>query len=132
MKTSALSGLTPHLLSALRIAAALLFIAHGTVKLFGFPPGAPRPPLVLLSLLGAAGVIETIGGALMLVGLFTRPVAFVLSGQMAVAYFRQHAPGGAWPIVNGGELAVLFCFIWLLFVAAGPGPWSLDALRRRV
>jgi putative oxidoreductase len=132
MKTSALSGLTPHLLSALRIAAALLFIAHGTVKLFGFPPGAPRPPLVLLSLLGAAGVIETIGGALMLVGLFTRPVAFVLSGQMAVAYFRQHAPGGTWPIVNGGELAVLFCFIWLLFVAAGPGPWSLDALRRRV
>jgi putative oxidoreductase len=132
MKTSALSGLTPHLLSALRIAAALLFIAHGTVKLFGFPPGAPRPPLVLLSLLGAAGVIETIGGAMMLVGLFTRPVAFVLSGQMAVAYFRQHAPGGTWPIVNGGELAVLFCFIWLLFVAAGPGPWSLDALRRRV
>jgi len=123
--------LTPHVLSALRIAAALLFMAHGTVKLFGFPPGAPRPPLVLLSLLGAAGVIETIGGALMLVGLFTRPVAFVLSGEMAVAYFRQHAPGGTWPIVNGGELAVLFCFIWLLFVAAGPGPWSIDALRRR-
>ena len=131
MKTSGLSRLTPQVLSALRIAAALLFIEHGTVKLFGFPPGAPRPPLVLLSLLGAAGVIETIGGALVLVGLFTRPVAFVLSGEMAVAYFRQHAPGGTWPIVNGGELAVLFCFIWLLFVAAGPGPWSLDALRRR-
>ena len=131
MKTSGLSRLTPHVLSALRISAALLFIAHGTVKLFGFPPGTPRPPLVLLSLLGAAGVIETIGGALMLVGLFTRPVAFVLSGEMAVAYFRQHAPGGTWPIVNGGELAVLFCFIWLLFVAAGPGPWSIDALRRR-
>jgi len=131
MKTSGLSRLTPHVLSALRIAAALLFMAHGTVKMFGFPAGAPRPPLVLLSLLGAAGVIETIGGALMLVGLFTRPVAFVLSGEMAVAYFRQHAPGGTWPIVNGGELAVLFCFIWLLFVAAGPGPWSIDALRRR-
>ena len=131
MKTSGLSRLTPHVLSALRIAAALLFIAHGTAKLFGFPPGAPRTPLVLLSLLGAAGVIETIGGALMLVGLFTRPVAFVLSGEMAVAYFRQHAPGGTWPIVNGGELAVLFCFIWLLFVAAGPGPWSIDALRKR-
>jgi putative oxidoreductase len=131
MKTSGLSRLTPHLLSALRIAAAFLFIAHGTVKLFGFPPGAPRPPLALFSLLFAAGVIETIGGALMLIGLFTRPVAFLLSGEMAVAYFRQHAPGGRWPIVNGGELAVLFCFIWLLFVAAGPGPWSIDALRRR-
>jgi len=131
MKTSGLSRLTPHVLSALRIVAAFLFIAHGTSKLFGFPPGAPRPPLVVFSLLFAAGVIETMGGALMLIGLFTRPVAFVLSGEMAVAYFRQHAPGGSWPILNGGELAVLFCFIWLLFVAAGPGPWSVDALRRR-
>jgi putative oxidoreductase len=131
MKMSGLSRLTPHLLSALRIVAAFLFIAHGTSKLFGFPPGAPRPPLVVFSLLFAAGVIETMGGALMLIGLFTRPVAFVLSGEMAVAYFRQHAPGGSWPILNGGELAVLYCFIWLLFVAAGPGPWSIDALRRR-
>jgi putative oxidoreductase len=131
MKTSGLSRLTPHLLSALRIVAAFLFIAHGTSKLFGFPPGAPRPPLVVFSLLFAAGLIETMGGALMLIGLFTRPVAFVLSGEMAVAYFRQHAPGGSWPILNGGELAVLYCFIWLLFVAAGPGPWSIDALRRR-
>jgi putative oxidoreductase len=132
MKMSGLSRLTPHLLSALRIVAAFLFIAHGTSKLFGFPPGAPSPPLVVFSLLFAAGVIETMGGALMLIGLFTRPVAFVLSGEMAVAYFRQHAPGGSWPILNGGELAVLYCFIWLLFVAAGPGPWSIDALRRRV
>jgi putative oxidoreductase len=131
MKMSGLSRLTPHLLSALRIVAAFLFIAHGTSKLFGFPPGAPRPPLVVFSLLFAAGVIETMGGALMLIGLFTRPVAFVLSGEMAVAYFRQHAPGGSWPILNGGELAVLYCFIWLLVVAAGPGPWSIDALRRR-
>ena len=76
--------------------------------------------------MGAAGVIETVGGALMLLGLFTRPVAFVLSGQMAVAYFMRHAPGGMWPILNGGELAVLFCFLWLFFVAAGPGPWSID------
>jgi len=129
MKMSGLSRLTPHLLSALRIAAAFLFIAHGTQKLFGFPGGGS--PFRLVTLLGAAGAIETVGGVLMLVGLFTRPVAFVLSGEMAVAYFIRHAPGGRWPIVNGGELAVLFCFIWLLFVAAGPGPWSLDALRRR-
>ena len=125
------SGLSPHLLSALRIAAAALFIAHGTVKLFGFPGDAPHAPRVQFSLMGAAGLIETVGGALMLLGLFTRPVAFVLSGEMAVAYFMQHAPRAAWPILNGGELAVLFCFIWLLFVATGPGPWSIDALRRR-
>jgi putative oxidoreductase len=129
MKMSGLSRLTPHLLSALRIAAAFLFIAHGTQKLFGFPGGGSPSPL--FTLLGAAGAIETAGGALMLVGLFTRPVAFVLSGEMAVAYFMRHAPGGRWPIVNGGELAVLFCFVWLLFVAAGPGPWSIDKLRRR-
>jgi len=130
MKTSGLSRLTPHLLSVLRIVAAFLFIAHGTQKLLGFPPDAPRLRLAL-SLMGAAGAIETVGGALMLLGLFTRPVAFVLSGEMAAAYFIRHAPGGRWPIVNGGELAVLFCFVWLLFVAAGPGPWSIDALRRR-
>jgi putative oxidoreductase len=129
MKTS-LSRLTPHLLSVLRIVAALLFIAHGTQKLLGFPPGPPRLQLAL-SLMGAAGMIETVGGALMLLGLFTRPVAFILSGQMAVAYFMRHAPGGTFPILNGGELAVLFCFLWLFFVAAGPGPWSIDALRRR-
>ena len=130
MKTSGLSSLTPHLLSALRIVAAFLFIAHGTQKLSGFPPDAPRLRLAL-SLMAAAGAIETVGGALMLLGLFTRPVAFVLSGEMAAAYFIRHAPGGRWPIVNGGELAVLFCFVWLLFVAAGPGPWGIDALRRR-
>ena len=82
--------------------------------------------------MGAAGIIETFGGALMLLGLFTRPVAFVLSGQMAVAYFIRHAPRGTWPILNGGELAVLFCFLWLFFVAAGPGPWSIDGLRNGV
>jgi putative oxidoreductase len=83
-----------------------------------------------MSLLGVAGVLEAVGGALMAVGLFTRPVAFVLAGEMAVAYFRSHFPRGTWPIVNGGELAVLFCFIWLYFFAAGPGPFSLDALIR--
>jgi putative oxidoreductase len=131
MRMSSLSRLTPHLLSALRIVAAVLFMTHGTVKLFGFPPGAQRPPLVLASLLGAAGLLETFGGGLMVLGLFARPVALVLSGEMAVAYFTQHAPNGQWPIVNGGELAVLYCFLWLFVVAAGPGPWSLDALRKR-
>jgi putative oxidoreductase len=84
-----------------------------------------------MSLMGAAGILETVGGALMALGLFTRPVAFILSGEMAVAYFRQHAPRGPWPILNGGELAILFCFLWLFFSAAGPGPISLDALIRR-
>ena len=128
---STVSRLAPHLLSLLRIVAAFLFIAHGTQKLFGFPVSEPRPSLELFSLMGAAGIIETFGGLLMLLGLFTRPVAFILSGQMATAYFMQHAPRGGWPILNGGELAVLYCFLWLYFVAAGPGPWSVDGLRRR-
>lgn len=125
---STLSRLAPHLLSALRIAAAFTYMAHGTQKLFGFPAG-PRFPIA--SLLGAAGILETFGGLLLLLGLFTRPVAFVLSGQMAVAYFLQHAPRGTWPLVNGGELAVLYCFLWLYVSAAGPGPLSVDAIRRR-
>jgi len=119
----------PYLLSALRVAAAFIFLMHGTQKVLGFPGGARMP---LTSLLGIAGVIELIGGSLMLLGLFTRPVAFVLAGEMAVAYFRTHMPRGTWPILNGGELAVLFCFTWLYFSAAGPGPLSVDALRKRV
>jgi putative oxidoreductase len=126
---STFSRLAPHLLSALRIAAAFTFIAHGTQKLFGFP--AAGPPFQITSLLGAAGIIEAVGGLLMLLGLFSRPVAFVLAGEMAVAYFMQHAPRGTWPLVNGGELAVLYCFLWLYICAAGPGPWSVDGLRRR-
>ena len=126
---STFSRLAPHLLSALRIAAAFTFIAHGTQKLFGFP--VPGPPFKLMSMLGAAGIIEAVGGLLMLLGLFSRPVAFVLAGEMAVAYFMQHAPRGTWPLVNGGELAVLYCFLWLYICAAGPGPWSVDGLRRR-
>ena len=118
----------PHLQSALRVVAALIFLMHGTQKVLGVPGGARMP---LTSLLGAAGVIELVGGVLMLFGLFTRPVAFVLAGEMAVAYFRAHAPRGTWPIVNGGELAVVFCFLWLYFSAAGPGPLSVDALRTR-
>jgi putative oxidoreductase len=126
---SSVSRLAPHLLSVLRIVAAFTYMAHGTQKLFGFP--APAPQFPMLSMLGAAGILETFGGLLMLLGLFTRPVAFVLSGQMAVAYFTAHAPRGSWPLVNGGELAVLYCFLWLYVVAAGPGPWSVDGLRRR-
>lgn len=132
MNSRSLSRFTAYLQSALRIVAAFIFIAHGTQKMFGVPGHTFHAPMLSASLLGVAGVLETIGGALMLLGLFTRPVAFVLSGEMAVAYFTQHGPHGPWPILNGGELAVLFCFIWLFFAAAGPGPWSLDALRKRM
>jgi putative oxidoreductase len=110
---------------------ALLFIAHGTMKLFAFPAAMPME-FELFSLMGLAALLELFGGLLILVGLFTRPVAFVLSGFMAVAYFMAHAPQGFFPIVNNGELAVLYCFVFLYFVFAGPGALSLDeALGRR-
>jgi putative oxidoreductase len=131
MKSASLTRLTPYLLSVLRIVAACLFIAHGTQKLFAFPAVSGSRTVAITSLLGAAGVLEAFGGLLMLLGLFTRPVAFVLCGEMAYAYFTQHAPRGTWPLLNGGELAVLYCFIWLFIVAAGPGPLSLDAAVRR-
>jgi putative oxidoreductase len=131
MKSSVVSQFAPYLLSILRIAAASLFIAHGTQKLFAFPVNEPRSGVALASLMGAAGILEAFGGALMLFGLFTRPVAFILCGEMAYAYFTQHAPRGGWPILNGGELAVLYCFTWLYFVAAGPGPLSVDAMLRK-
>ena len=118
----------PYLQSVLRIVVAFLFIAHGTQKFFGFPAAEARAAVPLMSQLGLASMLEMIGGTLMLVGLFTRPVAFILAGEMAVAYFMSHAPRGFWPLVNGGEAAVLFCFVWLYFAAAGAGPWSLDAL----
>ena len=121
----------PYLRSLLRIAAASAFITHGTQKLFAMPVSEPRDPVALVSLFGLAGALEAFGGALMLGGLFTKPVAFLLAGQMAAAYFMAHAPRGFWPILNGGELAVLYCFIWLYIAAAGPGPWSLDTLWRR-
>ena len=117
----------PPLLSVLRVVVAVLYIVHGTQKLFGFPAAEPRPGVPLASLLGVASGLEIIGGALLLVGLFTRPVAFLLSGEMAVAYFMVHARQGFWPLVNRGEPAVLFCFVWLYLSAAGAGPWSLDA-----
>lgn len=119
----------PRLLSVLRIMAALLFMAHGTMKLFGFPDSG-RPGPELFSLMGFAGTLEVVGGALLVIGLFTRPVAFILSGMMAVAYFMAHAPQGFHPIQNGGESAVLFCFVFLYLVAAGAGSWSVDAARR--
>jgi putative oxidoreductase len=115
----------PRLLSLLRIVVALGFIEHGTSKFFGLPPF----PMPLNPLLYVAGTLELVGGALILLGLFTRPVAFVLSGQMAVAYFLAHAPQGFFPANNGGEAAMLYTFVFLYLAAAGAGPWSLDALR---
>ena len=126
------SGVAPQLLSVLRIVAALMFMQAGTMKLFGWPAAMPGGATVsLMTQVGIGGVLEAVGGALLLVGLFTRPVAFVLSGEMAVAYFQFHAPQGFWPTVNQGQPAVLYCFIWLYFSAAGAGPWSLDALRKK-
>jgi putative oxidoreductase len=120
----------PRLLSVLRAVTGFLFLAHGTQKLLGFP--APRAtPVEVWSLGGIAGVMELVGGALVLLGLFTRPVAFLLSGLMAAAYFIAHAPQGFWPLINRGELAALYSFVFLYLAAAGGGPWSLDALRRR-
>ncbi|KQT19940.1 DoxX family protein [Methylobacterium sp. Leaf399] len=121
----------PRLLSVLRIMTGLLFLQHGTQKILGFPPSERGMP-ALLSLSGTAGLLELVGGVLIVLGLFTRPVAFILSGQMAVAYFLAHAQRSFYPILNGGELAILFCFVFLYLAAAGPGPWSLDAQRRRV
>lgn len=118
----------PRLLSLLRIAAALIFMEHGTQKLLGFPPmaeGMPQPPP--LTLLWIGGILETVGGALLLIGLFSRPVAFLLAGEMAVAYWMFHAVDGPFPALNGGDAAILFCFVFLYIAAAGPGPWSLDA-----
>ncbi|MBB6509469.1 putative oxidoreductase [Rhizobium soli] len=114
----------PQALAVLRIIAALLFIEHGTMKLFGFP--APMGDGALPPLLLIAALLEVVGGALLVVGFMTRPVAFLLSGQMAVAYFMAHASKGFWPALNGGEGAILFCFIFLYLVFSGPGAWAVD------
>jgi putative oxidoreductase len=121
----------PQFRSLLRIFASALFITNGTMKLFAFPIGMPpnNSTAELLTQTGIGGLLELVGGALMLIGLFTRPTAFVLSGEMAVAYFQFHAPHGFWPIVNGGIPAVVYCFLFLYFSAAGAGPWSVDAVR---
>ncbi len=122
-----LARFRPQAYALLRMAAGLLFCLHGLPKLFG---GFGRSaPVELPSQMGLAGLIEVIGGAMIGLGFFTSPVAFLASGQMAVAYFQAHAPRGLWPIVNGGELAALFCFVFLYVAAAGSGSWSLDALR---
>jgi len=121
----------PQVRSVLRIVAAFPFILAGTGKLFAFPAGIPpnNGTVPWVSLLGLAGILEVFGGALVLIGLFTRPVAFVLSGLMAVAYFKGHFPEGFWPTLNGGIPAILYCFLWLYLSAAGAGPWSVDAVR---
>ena len=118
----------PRLLSVLRIVAGLLFLEHGTQKFFAFPVRVTAAPH-LVSLLGLQGCLEVVGGVLIILGLFTRPVAFVLAGNMAVAYFMAHFPKSFFPALNGGDAAILFCFIFLYLSAAGAGPWSLDAGR---
>jgi putative oxidoreductase len=118
---------TPYLLSILRIVAALLFWEHGTQKLLGYPPGQPYTGFPNFSMLGIAGMLEFAGGLLLLFGLFTRPTAFILSGEMAVGYFRAHFPRSVFPINNFGEITVMLCFFFLYLSAAGAGPWSLDA-----
>ena len=115
-------------LSLLRIVTALLFIQHGTAKLFD-TPHMNLPPEIMGIPIGGIGALELVGGVLVLIGLFTRPAAFILAGQMAVAYFIAHASKGLYPALNGGEPAILFCFVFLLLAAAGPGPWSVDAMR---
>jgi putative oxidoreductase len=132
-KQEALQAYTPYALAALRIVTAYLFIQHGTAKLFGFPYQAMFDNLQIFSLMGVAGVLEVAGGLLIGVGLYTRPTAFVLSGMMAVAYFIAHAVQGnvLAPMLNGGELAALYSFVFLLFVFTGAGALSLDERRRR-
>ncbi len=117
----------------LRIVAAIMFMSAGSMKLFAFPMGIPPngKTVELISQMGLGGILEFFGGMLLMVGLFTRPVAFVLSGEMAVAYFQFHFPQNIWPIINGGQTAILYCFIWLYISAAGPGALSIDYLRRK-
>jgi len=127
---TSLSRYSPYALAALRIITALLFIEHGTMKLFGFPAGEQPMDIALFSLIGLAALLETVGGLLVLFGLFTRVAAFILSGEMAVAYFMAHAPQAFYPALNGGDAAILFCFVFLYLVFAGPGAWSVDGMRQ--
>lgn len=127
-------ALEPRALAALRFVAAFLFLQHGTAKLFHIPHVADFDQLPVLSLIGFAGMLEIVGSVLILLGLFTRPAAFILSGEMAVAYFMAHAPQGHFltPALNQGEEAVLYCFIFLFLSVAGAGAWSIDARRIRL
>ena len=119
---------TATLRAVLRIVAGFLFFQHGLPKLFG--GFGSRGPVELFSQMGLAGIIEVFGGAAIALGLFASPIAFIASGEMAFAYFQAHAPRGLWPVANGGELAAIFCFVFLYFAATGAGKWSLDALRK--
>jgi putative oxidoreductase len=126
-----LERFAPYALAALRIVAALIFMEHGTQKLFGLPapPAKGLPPA--LSLLWIGGILELAGGFLVLIGLYTRPVAFLLAGEMAMAYWMFHAPQSLYPVLNGGDAAILYCFVFLLFVFTGPGALSVDGRRGR-
>jgi len=119
-----LSAYAPQALAVLRIVAGLLFLLHGTQKVIGFPATEMSPPL--MSLFGVGGLIEIVTGILIIIGFFTRPAAFIASGQMAVAYWMVHAPGNLFPSNNGGDAAILFCFVFLYLVFAGPGAWSVN------
>jgi putative oxidoreductase len=126
-----LAAWAPRALSILRIITGLMIIEHGMAKLIGFPVVPAFANLKPLSLIGAAGFIELIGGALLILGLLTQPAAFILSGEMAVAYFMVHAPKGFFPLINGGTLAIMYCFTCLYISTAGAGPWSVDAALKR-
>jgi putative oxidoreductase len=123
---------SPVVQSIMRIVIALLFVEHGAQKLFGFPVAIEGFTLSLFSLLGLAAILEFFGGLFVLLGLFTRPVAFILSGEMATAYFMAHAPKNFWPVVNQGELAIAYCFVFLYLAFAGGGPWSIDRALRKI
>ncbi|RYG19070.1 MAG: DoxX family protein [Caulobacteraceae bacterium] len=125
------NGWSSRALAALRIVAGLLFLAHGVVKVFGFPAGAEPGQQELLSLFGIGGLIELVTGLLLILGLFTRPAALIASGQMAVAYWMFHFPRDPYPAVNGGDAAILFCFVFLYIFTAGPGAWSIDDRNER-
>ncbi len=132
MNASRLSVYAPQFLSILRIVSGLIFLAHGTQKFLSFPAGQMAGSGPAFAHLGAyAGLIELVTGVLLVIGLFTRPAAFLASGTMAVAYWYAHAPQDAFPVNNGGDAAILYCFVFLYLVFAGPGPWSLDARRGR-
>jgi putative oxidoreductase len=129
--TETMTAWAPRALSVLRIITGLMIIEHGMAKLLGWPVVAAFAQLKLFSLLGLAGTIELVGGALLIIGLFTQPVAFILSGEMAVAYFMVHAPRSFFPLINGGSLAIIYCFACLYLSTAGGGPWSVDATMKK-
>jgi putative oxidoreductase len=122
------SKFAPEVLSIARIVIGLLFLEHGTSKLLDFPHGPVQPAMG--SLLGVQGVIELVGGVLFLIGFLTRPVAFILAGDMAVAYFMAHSPKGVYPMLNGGDAAILYCFVFLIYFVSGPGRWAADGAQK--